>query len=227
MDYGLGAIFGCPAHDQRDLDFAIKYNLDVIPVVKPFNIDEKKFSINKLAYIDGGTIINSDFLNNLPVEKAKRNIIKTLTEKGLGKQKTNYKLRDWGISRQRYWGCPIPILYREDGSVVPVNKKDLPIKLPEIKNFSYSSNILQNIEEWKETICPESGMKALRETDTFDTFFESSWYFLRYCNPRSEKPLIKRRYKLLVTCRPVYRWNRTCNPTSFIFTFFLQKFFVI
>ena len=191
MDYGLGAIFGCPAHDQRDLDFAIEYNLDVIPVVKPFDIDEKNFSINKLAYINDGIIINSDFLNSLSVEKAKKNIIKTLIEKGIGKQKTNYKLRDWGISRQRYWGCPIPILYREDGSVVPVSKKDLPIKLPEIKNFSYSSNILKNIEEWKETICPESGMKALRETDTFDTFFESSWYFLRYCNPRSERPLLK------------------------------------
>jgi len=191
MDYGLGAIFGCPAHDQRDLDFAIEYNLDVIPVVKPFDVDEKNFSIKKLAYINDGIIINSDFLNSLTVEKAKKNIIKTLIEKGIGKQKTNYKLRDWGISRQRYWGCPIPILYREDGSVVPVNKKDLPIKLPEIKNFSYSSNILKNIEEWKETICPESGMKALRETDTFDTFFESSWYFLRYCNPRSEKPLLK------------------------------------
>ena len=192
MDYGLGAIFGCPAHDQRDLDFAIEYNLDVIPVVKPFDIDEKNFSINKLAYIDDGTIINSDFLNNLTVEKAKKYIIKTLIEKGLGNLKTNYKLRDWGISRQRYWGCPIPILYREDGSAVPVNKKDLPIKLPEIKNFGHSSNILQNIEGWKETICPESGMKALRETDTFDTFFESSWYFLRYCNPRSEKALIKK-----------------------------------
>ena len=191
MDYGLGAIFGCPAHDQKDLDFAIEYNLDVIPVVKPFEIEEKNYSINKLAYIDDGTIINSDFLNNLTVEKAKKNIIQTLTEKGLGKQQTNYKLRDWGISRQRYWGCPIPILYREDGSVVPVNKKDLPIKLPEIENFNYSSNILQNIKGWKETICPESGMKAFRETDTFDTFFESSWYFLRYCNPRSAQPLLK------------------------------------
>ena len=191
MDYGLGAIFGCPAHDQRDLDFAIEYNLEVIPVVRPFDVDEKNYSINKIAYTDDGLIINSDFLNNLTVEKAKINIIKIFTEKGLGKQKTNYKLRDWGISRQRYWGCPIPILYREDGSVVPVNKKDLPVRLPEIKNFSYSSNILQNIEEWKETICPETGMKAFRETDTFDTFFESSWYFLRYCNPRSEQPLLK------------------------------------
>ena len=191
MDYGLGAIFGCPAHDQRDLEFAIEYNLEVIPVVRPFNVDEKNYSIDKIAYTDDGIIINSDFLNNLTVEKAKINIIKIFSEKGLGKQKTNYKLRDWGISRQRYWGCPIPILYREDGSVVSVNKKDLPVRLPEIKNFSYSSNILQNIEEWKKTTCPETGMRALRETDTFDTFFESSWYFLRYCNPRSEQPFLK------------------------------------
>ena len=191
MDYGLGAIFGCPAHDQRDLDFAIEYNLEVVPVVKPFDVDEKNYSINKIAYTDDGIIINSDFLNNLTVEKAKIYIIKIFSEKGLGEQKTNYKLRDWGISRQRYWGCPIPILYREDGSVVSVRKKDLPVKLPEIKNFSYSSNILKNIEEWKETVCPETGMRALRETDTFDTFFESSWYFLRYCNPRSEQPVLK------------------------------------
>ena len=191
MDYGLGAIFGCPAHDQRDLDFAIEYNLEVVPVVKPFDVDEKNYSINKIAYTDDGIIINSDFLNNLTVEKAKIYIIKIFSEKGLGEQKTNYKLRDWGISRQRYWGCPIPILYREDGSVVSVSKKDLPVKLPEIKNFSYSSNILKNIEEWKETVCPETGMRALRETDTFDTFFESSWYFLRYCNPRSEQPVLK------------------------------------
>ena len=191
MDYGLGAIFGCPAHDQRDLDFAIEYNLEVIPVVKPFDVDENNYSINKIAYTDDGIIINSNFLNNLTVEKAKTYIIKIISEKGLGEQKTNYKLRDWGISRQRYWGCPIPILYREDGSVVSVNKKNLPVRLPEIKNFSYSSNILQNIEEWKETVCPETGMRAFRETDTFDTFFESSWYFLRYCNPRSEQPVIK------------------------------------
>ena len=191
MDYGLGAIFGCPAHDQRDLDFAIEYNLEVIPVVKPFDVDKKNYSINKIAYTDDGIIINSDFLNNLTVEKAKIYIIKIFSEKGLGEQKTNYKLRDWGISRQRYWGCPIPILYREDGSVVSVSKKDLPVRLPEIKNFSYSSNILKNIEEWKETVCPETGMRALRETDTFDTFFESSWYFLRYCNPRSEQPVLK------------------------------------
>ena len=191
MDYGLGAIFGCPAHDQRDLDFAIEYNLEVVPVVKPFDVDEKNYSINKIAYTDDGIIINSDFLNNLTVEKAKIYIIKIFSEKGLGEQKTNYKLRDWGISRQRYWGCPIPILYREDGSVVSVSKKDLPVRLPEIKNFSYSSNILKNIEEWRETVCPETGMRALRETDTFDTFFESSWYFLRYCNPRSEQPVLK------------------------------------
>ena len=191
MEYGLGAIFGCPAHDQRDLDFAHEYNLNVIPVVKPYNIDEKNYSITSVAYTNDGTLINSEFLNDLSVEKAKSKIIKVLSEKGLGEGKTNYKLRDWGISRQRYWGCPIPVLYREDGTIVPVNKKELPVRLPEIKKIKSSENILQNMESWKETICPETGMKAFRETDTFDTFFESSWYFLRYCNPRTERPFLK------------------------------------
>ncbi len=191
MEYGLGAIFGCPAHDQRDLDFAHEYNLNVIPVVKPYNIDEKNYSITSIAYTNDGTLINSEFLNDLSVEKAKSKIIKVLSEKGLGEGKTNYKLRDWGISRQRYWGCPIPVLYREDGTIVPVNKKELPVRLPEIKKIKSSENILQNMESWKETICPETGMKAFRETDTFDTFFESSWYFLRYCNPRTERPFLK------------------------------------
>ena len=107
------------------------------------------------------------------------------------KQKINYKLRDWGVSRQRYWGCPIPVLYREDGSFVPVDKKDLPVKLPEIKNIEGSGKILDHVQDWKETVCPQTGVRAFRETDTFDTFFESSWYFLRYCNPRTSQPLIK------------------------------------
>jgi len=191
MEYGLGAIFGCPAHDQRDLDFALEYNLDVVPVVKPLDIDEKNYSIKNIAYTKDGTIINSDFLNNLNVEMAKIKITKVLSEMKIGSQKINYKLRDWGVSRQRYWGCPIPVLYREDGAIVPVDKKDLPVKLPEIQNFTGSGNILNNIQDWKETICPQTGMRALRETDTFDTFFESSWYFLRYCNPRTDQPFLK------------------------------------
>jgi leucyl-tRNA synthetase len=180
MDYGLGAIFGCPAHDQRDLDFANKFKLRVTMVVKPKNDKLKK--ITNRAFVGEGNIVNSDFLNGLDVESAKNKIIEFLELKGVGKKKTNYKLRDWGISRQRYWGCPIPILYREDGGVIPVPKKDLPITLPKNNNIGLAS--LRDLEHWKTTTCPETGMKAVRETDTFDTFFESSWYFLRFCNPR-------------------------------------------
>ena len=190
MEYGLGAIFGCPAHDQRDLDFAIKYNIDVIPVVKPKNTKEKPI-IKNIALVEEGTMINSEFLNDLDVAHAKEKVISVLVEKKIGNKKTNFKLRDWGVSRQRYWGCPIPMLYREDGSITTVRKEDLPIKLPEIKQFDNSSSVLSEIDDWKNTTCPETGMKAVRETDTFDTFFESSWYFLRYCNPRLDGPFIK------------------------------------
>ncbi len=191
-EYGLGAIFGCPAHDQRDLDFANEYNIDVIPVVKPFQIKEQDFKIENDAYVDDGTIINSSFLNGLTVQKAKEKIIDRIETNKIGRKKINFKLRDWGVSRQRFWGCPIPIIYREDGEILTVKEKDLPIKLPEIKNFNQSSTALSNISEWKETTCPETGMKAYRETDTFDTFFESSWYYFRYCNARSNKPFEKK-----------------------------------
>ncbi len=191
-EYGLGAIFGCPAHDQRDLDFAIEYGLDVIPVVKPKDVVDDKFEIKNEAFTEPGIIINSNFLNNLTVEEAKNKIISEIENKNIGKKKTNYKLRDWGISRQRFWGCPIPIIYREDGKILAVENSDLPVKLPEIENFSESSTALNNIEGWKETICPKTGMKAIRETDTFDTFFESSWYYFRYCNARLERPFDKK-----------------------------------
>ena len=187
VEYGLGAIFGCPAHDQRDLDFAVKYKLDVIPVVKPKNGDNN-FKINKVAYTEEGIVINSDFLNGLSTTEAKNSIIGVIEENKIGRGKVNYKLRDWGISRQRFWGCPIPIIYREDGEVLVVDEKELPVKLPEVERFDESSSALGNIDSWKETKCPETGMKALRETDTFDTFFESSWYYFRYCNARSDKP---------------------------------------
>ena len=191
MDYGSGAIFGCPGHDQRDLDFARKYKLDVIPVIIPTNEKEVSFSITNEAYTGDGVLINSSFLNGKTIIEAKKIMIEKLEKMKIGKEKINYRLRDWGLSRQRYWGCPIPIIYREDGKILPVPKKDLPVKLPEITELTGSGNVLQSMEEWKNTTCPETGMKAVRETDTFDTFFESSWYFLRYCNPRHEGAFIK------------------------------------
>jgi len=191
-EYGLGAIFGCPAHDQRDLDFAIEYGLDVIPVVKPKDVSDDKFEIKNEAFTEPGIIINSSFLNNLTVEEAKSKIILEIENKNIGRKKINYKLRDWGISRQRFWGCPIPIIYREDGEILAVEETNLPVKLPEIESFSESSSALNNIKGWKETICPKTGMKATRETDTFDTFFESSWYYFRYCNARLDKPFDKK-----------------------------------
>jgi len=189
MEYGLGAIFGCPAHDQRDLDFALKYNLDVIQVVKNKNTEEG-FNLKNEAMLESGTMINSDFLNGLDNETAKSKVLDRLKKKGIGNKKINYKLRDWGVSRQRYWGCPIPMMYREDGTVVPVPEKDLPVLLP-VLNKNNPNPTKEEVEEWKKTICPQTGMKAIRETDTFDTFFESSWYFLRYCNPRLDKPFLK------------------------------------
>ena len=187
-EYGLGAIFGCPAHDQRDLDFANEYNLDVIPVVKPVNIKENNFKISKDAFTDDGIMINSEFLNGINTDEAKNKIIKEIEKKNIGQKKINFKLRDWGISRQRYWGCPIPIIYREDGEVLAVEENELPVRLPDIKELNETSNGLSGIPNWKETVCTKTGMKALRETDTFDTFFESSWYYFRYCSARYDKP---------------------------------------
>ena len=191
MEYGLGAIFGCPAHDQRDLDFANEYNLEVITVVKPSNYGLKKFQVRNTAFTENGEVINSDFLNGLKSEAAKEKIINLLEEKKIGQKKINYKLRDWGISRQRFWGCPIPVIYREDGELKTVEETSLPVKLPEVENFGESSSALDNIADWKETWCEKTGMKATRETDTFDTFFESSWYYFRYCNARLKKPFEK------------------------------------
>ena len=182
MDYGTGAVFGCPAHDQRDLDFSRKYNLEVTPVILPPNQKEESFEIKNKAYIEDGILINSDFLNGLTIKNAKEKIIEKFESENKGKGKTTFRLRDWGISRQRYWGCPIPILYREDGAVIPVPEKDLPIKLPEDINFDKPGNPLEHHPTWKFTTCPKTGMKATRETDTLDTFVDSSWYFLRFCS---------------------------------------------
>ena len=189
-EYGLGAIFGCPAHDQRDLDFANEYRLEIVPVVKPLG-GNKNIEIKNTAYTDEGEVINSSSLNGLTTEQAKKEIIKILEKENIGSKKINYKLRDWGISRQRFWGCPIPVIYREDGVVKAVKEKDLPIKLPTVESFNESSNTLDNINSWKETKCEDTGIKAFRETDTFDTFFESSWYYFRYCNARSKDHFIK------------------------------------
>jgi leucyl-tRNA synthetase len=185
MDYGTGAIFGCPAHDQRDLEFAKKYNLEIIPVVSVNK--SKSMIINNEAYTGDGYIINSDFLNDLSVEGAKKYVIKKIQEKGIGSSKIIYRLKDWGISRQRYWGCPIPVMYREDGKVILVPEKDLPVELPKDIDFSKPGNPLENHPTWKYTKCPETGMKAIRETDTLDTFVDSSWYFLRFCSPKEKE----------------------------------------
>jgi leucyl-tRNA synthetase len=187
MEYGTGAIFGCPAHDQRDLEFAKKYNLEIIPVVSPNK--SKIIEIKNEAYTDDGYIINSDFINDFDTQKAKQKIIEELKKKNIGNSKIIYRLKDWGISRQRYWGCPIPIIYREDGKVLLVPEKDLPIKLPENIDLKKPGNPLANHPSWKYTTCPETGMKAIRETDTLDTFVDSSWYFLRFCSPeKNDKP---------------------------------------
>ncbi len=180
MDYGSGAIYGCPAHDQRDLDFANKYNLEVIQVIDPADNSEFDF---KNAFTGNGKLINSQFLNDLSVEEAKEQIIKKIEKLNLGKKTTNYRLRDWGVSRQRYWGCPIPIMYREDGEVIEVPENELPLTLPDDIDLSIPGNPLDNHPTWKYTKCPDTGMKAVRETDTLDTFVDSAWYFLRFCSP--------------------------------------------
>ena len=186
MDYGTGAIFGCPAHDQRDLDFANKYNLKVLPVVKPKNIEATKFVIKSEAYTEDGILFNSSFLNNLTVNQAIEKIIKVITKKKLGKKKITFRLKDWGVSRQRYWGCPIPIVYNKKGDAIPVRKKDLPVLLPDNVDLNTSGNPLEKHPSWKHTKLP-SGEKVIRETDTLDTFVDSSWYFVRFCSPKHEE----------------------------------------
>jgi leucyl-tRNA synthetase len=187
MDYGTGAVFGCPAHDQRDLDFAKKYKLEIIEVVSEDKTKPKDFdNINK-AYTSDGKMINSDFLNDLDVVKAKIKIIEHIERQKIGKKKTSFRLKDWGVSRQRYWGCPIPMIYLEDGSVVPVEKDELPIKLPNDVDLKKSGNPLDNHPTWKKTIHKKTGNPALRETDTLDTFVDSSWYFMRFCSPKNTK----------------------------------------
>ena len=182
MDYGKGAIFGCPGHDQRDFDFAKKYKLPIIKVVS----DGNENSLSE-AYTGNGSIINSNFLNGLDIETAKIKIINEIEKRKIGQRKTLFRLKDWGISRQRYWGCPIPMIYLEDGSVVPVDKSELPIELPNDIDLNSQGNPLNNHPSWKRTTQKSTGKKATRETDTLDTFVDSSWYFLRFCSPKHQK----------------------------------------
>lgn len=185
MDYGLGAVFGCPAHDQRDLDFANKYDLKVKTVVTP-NFDDQNFSVKEEAYTGPGYIFNSSFLNGL--KSPDDSIIKTieyLEFRKLGVKKINFRLKDWGVSRQRYWGCPIPIIYDDDNNPQKLPKEMLPVRLPKIEKLSTTGNSLDQLEEWKDIVI--DGKKYTRETDTLDTFVNSSWYYLRFCSPKNDK----------------------------------------
>ncbi len=184
MDYGLGAVFGCPAHDQRDLEFARKYGLNIKAVVNP-NIEDKKFDIDNEAYTGGGYMFNSSFLNDLKVpDESIPKAIDFLEKNNLGEKKINYRLKDWGISRQRYWGCPIPIIYDENNNPKKIPDEMLPVELPKIKKFESTGNPLDKEISWKEIIIDKK--KYYRETDTLDTFVDSSWYFLRFCSPKNE-----------------------------------------
>ncbi|WP_423415835.1 leucine--tRNA ligase [Hyphomicrobium sp. B1] len=196
MEYGTGAIFGCPSGDQRDMDFALRYELPVVPVILPPGEKAETFALTNKAYVDDGTMINSRFLDGLSTDAAFEEAAKRLEEQKLGSKpqgarKVNYRLRDWGISRQRYWGCPIPIIHCKTHGPVPVPEKDLPIELPEDATFDKPGNPLDRHPTWKHTTCPICGEPALRETDTMDTFVDSSWYFVRFTAPEAPTPVDK------------------------------------
>jgi len=196
MDYGTGAIFGCPAHDQRDLDFANSYGLEVVPVVLPTDQDVSAFRIYEEAYLGDGLMANSDFLDGMNVPDAKEEVARRLEAETVGgtpqaTRQVNFRLRDWGISRQRYWGCPIPIIHCGECGPQPVPIGDLPVELPDDVSFDIPGNPLDRHETWKSVDCPACGKPATRETDTMDTFVDSSWYFARFTAPRAETPTIK------------------------------------
>ncbi len=189
MDYGTGAIFGCPAHDQRDFEFATKYGLPILPVVRPADIPPEAFHLDGKAFTEDGILYNSNFLTGLSKDEAIQKAIQKLEEIGVGFGTTTYRLRDWCISRQRYWGCPIPMIHCERCGVLPVPEEELPVLLPEDVSFEKAGNPLEYHPTWKDRPCPVCGGKARKETDTLDTFMESSWYFARFCAPRDKKPL--------------------------------------
>jgi leucyl-tRNA synthetase len=193
MEYGTGAIFGCPSGDQRDLDFARKYSLPVVPVVMPKDGDATSFTVGNTAYVDDGVMINSRFLDGKTTDEAFQIVADTLAAQTLngapqGERKVNFRLRDWGISRQRYWGCPIPVIHCDDCDVVPVPKKDLPVQLPDDVTFDQPGNPLDRHPTWRHVACPQCGKDARRETDTMDTFVDSSWYFTRFTAPWEATP---------------------------------------
>lgn len=191
MGYGTGAIFGCPAHDQRDLDFAHAYDLKVQPVVVPQDSDPAHFSIGDEPYLGDGHLANSDFLDGLDVAAAKRLVIKRLVAAGKGLGAVNYRLRDWLVSRQRYWGCPIPIIHCAQCGIVPVPKEDLPVTLPEDVDLGTPGNPLARHPTWRKVSCPKCDQLAERDSDTFDTFIDSSWYFARFCSPHANEPVAR------------------------------------
>jgi leucyl-tRNA synthetase len=192
MGYGTGAIFGCPAHDQRDLDFARKYGRNVLPVVLPPGANAATFAIGAEAYLGEGTMINSQFLDGLSIEEAKAEIAARAEAQGLGVRKVNYRLRDWLISRQRYWGCPIPVIHCAKDGIVPVPYGELPVTLPEDVTFEKPGNPLDHHPTWKHVACPKCGAPAVRETDTMDTFVDSSWYQFRFTAPHAATPTDKK-----------------------------------
>ncbi|GAA0784844.1 leucine--tRNA ligase [Roseibium denhamense] len=193
MDYGTGAIFACPAHDQRDLDFARKYDLPVKPVVLPKDADPASFEIGDEAFTDDGTIFNSGFLDGMTIGDAKNAVAEKLEAiqvdgTAQAERQVNYRLRDWGISRQRYWGCPIPVIHCDECGVVPEKDENLPVELPDDINFDKPGNPLDRHPTWRDTTCPNCGKPAKRETDTMDTFVDSSWYFARFTAPGHDQP---------------------------------------
>jgi leucyl-tRNA synthetase len=189
MEYGTGAIFGCPGHDERDFEFASKYGLGITPVVLPPGEYPASFRLEGKAFTDEGVAFNSGFLDGLPTPQAKRAAIEALEKQQAGTGVVNWRLRDWGVSRQRYWGCPIPVIHCDACGTLPVPEDQLPVKLPDDVDFSRPGNPLDHHPTWKHVACPSCGKAARRETDTFDTFVDSSWYFARFCSPRATQPV--------------------------------------